>query len=111
MGDISRGQVTDIVLKDPAIAQKIIKLAEENPYLVGRIKSLGYRDLELNFCLKNPNQLHQIIGDISSKFPDSIKDYKFEEFSTLSHIKALVFKHPTLLMKLKPLLKLSEKSR
>lgn len=42
---------------------------------------------------------------------DSLKDYKFEEFSTLSLVKALVLKHPTLLMKLKPLIKLSEKSK
>jgi hypothetical protein len=42
---------------------------------------------------------------------DSLKDYKFEEFSTLSLVKALVLKHPTLLMKLKPLIKLSEKKR
>lgn len=42
---------------------------------------------------------------------DSLKDYKFEEFSTLSLVKALVVKHPTLLMKLKPLIKLSEKSK
>ena len=41
---------------------------------------------------------------------DSLKDYKFEEFSTLSLIKALVLKHPTLLMKLKPLIKLTDKS-
>lgn len=39
---------------------------------------------------------------------DSLKNYKFEEFSTLSLVKALVLKHPTLLMKLKPLMKLSE---
>jgi len=42
---------------------------------------------------------------------DSLKDYKFEEFSTLSLVKALVLKHPTLLMKLKPLMKLSEKTK
>ncbi len=42
---------------------------------------------------------------------DSLKDYKFEEFSTLSLVKALVLKHPTLLMKLKPLMKLSEKAK
>ena len=41
---------------------------------------------------------------------DSLKNYKFEEFSTLSLIKALVKKHPTLLMRLTPLLKLTEKS-
>jgi len=41
---------------------------------------------------------------------DSLKDYKFEEFSTLSLLKALVLKHPTLLMRLTPLLRLTEKS-
>jgi digeranylgeranylglycerophospholipid reductase len=40
---------------------------------------------------------------------DSLKNYKFDEFSTLSLVKALVLKHPTLLIKLKPLMKLSEK--
>jgi digeranylgeranylglycerophospholipid reductase len=38
---------------------------------------------------------------------DSLKDYKFEEFSTLSIIKALVTKHPSLLVKLTPLIKLA----
>jgi digeranylgeranylglycerophospholipid reductase len=38
---------------------------------------------------------------------DSLKDYKFEEFSTLSIIKALVTKHPSLLVKLSPLMKLA----
>lgn len=38
---------------------------------------------------------------------DSLKDYKFEEFSTLSIIKALVAKHPSLLVKLTPLIKLA----
>jgi digeranylgeranylglycerophospholipid reductase len=39
---------------------------------------------------------------------DSLKDYNFDQISTLSLIKALVLKHPTLLMKLRPLLKASE---
>jgi digeranylgeranylglycerophospholipid reductase len=38
---------------------------------------------------------------------DSLKNYKFEEFSTLSIIKALVTKHPSLLVKLTPLMKLA----
>jgi digeranylgeranylglycerophospholipid reductase len=41
------------------------------------------------------------------KLADSLKDYKFEEFSTLSIIKALVSKHPSLLVKLTPLMKLA----
>ena len=55
----------------------------------------------------------EIMLDLEDKtldmLADSLKDYKFEEFSTLSLVKALVLKHPTLLMKLKPLMKLSEK--
>jgi len=42
---------------------------------------------------------------------DSLKDYKFEELSTLSLVKALVLKHPTLLMKLKPLVKISSEAQ
>jgi digeranylgeranylglycerophospholipid reductase len=38
---------------------------------------------------------------------DSVKNYNFKEFSTLSLVKALVFKHPTLLGKLAPLIKLA----
>jgi len=40
---------------------------------------------------------------------DSVKNYSFEEFSTLSLVRALVLKHPTLLMKLRPLIKISDK--
>ena len=38
---------------------------------------------------------------------DSLKDFKFEEISTFALVKALVSKHPTLLMKLRPLMKIS----
>ena len=39
------------------------------------------------------------------KLADSVKDIKFDEFSTRGLVKALVLKHPTLLTKLKPLVK------
>ena len=42
---------------------------------------------------------------------DSLKDYKFEEISTFSLIKALVLKHPTLLMKLRPLMKVAKEAQ
>ncbi len=41
---------------------------------------------------------------------DSLKDFKFEEISTYSLIKALVLKHPTLLMKLRPLMKVAKEA-
>ena len=65
----------DIALKDIGKAPEIIKLIEKNPNLINHIKSIGYKDLELVFVLKNADQLHQIMRDLSKKFPDSIKNY------------------------------------
>ena len=70
----------DIVLKDTSKAQEITNYIEKNPNLIYRVKSIGYRDLEFGFILENVNQLHQIIGDLSKKFPDTIKNYTY--FST-----------------------------
>jgi digeranylgeranylglycerophospholipid reductase len=64
------------------------------------------RKLKRNYIVK------EIMLDMDDKtfnmLADSLKDYKFEELSTYSLIKALVFKHPTLLMKLRPLMKVSK---
>jgi digeranylgeranylglycerophospholipid reductase len=53
----------------------------------------------------------EILLDMEDKtldmLADSLKDYKFEEFSTLSIIRALVATHPSLLVKLTPLMKLA----
>jgi digeranylgeranylglycerophospholipid reductase len=70
-----------------------------------RWKAAFLRKLKRNYVAK------EIILDFDDKtlnmLADSLKDYKFEEYSTLSLIKALVGKHPTLLMKLKPLIKIA----
>ncbi|RLF33493.1 MAG: NAD(P)/FAD-dependent oxidoreductase [Thermoplasmata archaeon] len=62
--------------------------------------------------LKRNYAVKEIMLDMDDKtfnmLADSLKDYKFEELSTYSLIKALVLKHPTLLMKLKPLMKMSK---
>ncbi len=67
----------DIVLKDHNIINKIIDYIDDNPYLEGVIRSIGYVDLELVFILNNGNQLHEIMRNVSSKFPDSIKNYTY----------------------------------
>jgi len=67
----------DIILKDLDKRQKIVDYIENNPNLIHRIASLGYVDLELTFALNNANQLHQIIENLSLKFPESIKNYKY----------------------------------
>ena len=75
----------DIILKNFEIKQKIIDYIEKNPNLWGRVTSLGYVDLEITFSLNNANQLHQIMDDLSSKFPDAIKSYKY--FSVTNNYK------------------------
>jgi len=70
----------DVILKNPEKMQQIIEYIENNPNFFCRISSLGYVDLELMFMLNNANQLHQIMEDLSSKFPDTIENYKY--FST-----------------------------
>jgi len=70
-----------------------------------RWKEAFGRKLHRNYVAK------EILLDMEDKtldmLADSLKDYKFEEFSTLSIIKALVSKHPSLLVKLTPLMKLA----
>jgi digeranylgeranylglycerophospholipid reductase len=70
-----------------------------------RWKNAFGKKLHRNYVAK------EIMLDMEDKtldmLADSLKDYKFEEFSTLSLIKALVAKHPSLLVKLTPLIKLA----
>jgi digeranylgeranylglycerophospholipid reductase len=68
-------------------------------------KELFGKKLHRNYVAK------EIMLDMEDKtldmLADSLKNYKFEEFSTMSIIKALVTKHPSLLVKLTPLMKLA----
>jgi len=71
-----------------------------------RWKEAFGKKIKRNYLVK------EIMLDMEDKtfnmLADSLKDYKFDQISTLGLVKALVLKHPTLLMKLTPLLKLSE---
>ncbi|KYK29765.1 geranylgeranyl reductase [Thermoplasmatales archaeon SG8-52-1] len=64
--------------------------------------------------LKRNYMVKEIFLDFDDKtlnmLADSLKDLKFDEISTFSLIKALVLKHPTLLMKLRPLMKISSET-
>jgi len=67
---------------------------------------LLYKKLKRNYVVK------EIMLDMDDKtfnmLAHSLKDYKFEELSTLSLVSALVKKHPSLLVRLKPLLKVAK---
>ena len=71
-----------------------------------KLENTLYKKLKRNYVVK------EILLGMEDKtlnmLADSLKNYKFDELSTLSILKALVLKHPSLLMKLKPLMKLSK---
>lgn len=67
----------DIVLKKYENLPQLMIYLESIPNFVCRDITVGHVDLELEFVLKNVDQLHQIIEDISIKFPDTIRSYKY----------------------------------
>jgi Lrp/AsnC family leucine-responsive transcriptional regulator len=67
----------DIDLKQSLKLKNIIKYVEANPNLKWIIKTIGHVDLEFAFVLNNSHQLHQIMEDLSNKFPDTIKNYTY----------------------------------
>lgn len=65
----------DIILKDYNKLPKILNYIEKNRYLDEVIQSIGYADLELEFILKNANQLYEVMDDLTLKFPNTIKNF------------------------------------
>ena len=68
----------DINLKKFTNRYNIIDYIKKNPYLYCIEKVIGHgADLELEFFLENVEHLHNIMEDLSSKFPESIKNFKY----------------------------------
>jgi digeranylgeranylglycerophospholipid reductase len=65
--------------------------------------------------IKRNYMVKELILDFDDKTLDmlaeSVQNVKFDEISTLGLVKALVLKHPTLLMKLRPLMKISSEAK
>jgi len=64
-------------IKDFSKIKQIVKYIESNPNLVGQIMVLGQMDLEFLFFLKNIEELQDVMNDLSSRFPQVIKDYTY----------------------------------
>jgi len=67
----------DIDLKDYSKRKNILDYIRTNPHLIIVDESAGVADLELEFHLKNLNELHKIMEDINSKFPNIVKNYRY----------------------------------
>jgi DNA-binding Lrp family transcriptional regulator len=65
---------------------RMISYVKYNPHLVMIDKSIGYYDLELDLWVENLSQFHQIMDDLTLKFPDSIKNYTYVHDAKLSKL-------------------------
>ena len=94
------GETVGKAVDEQRFDKKMISPYEE------KLENTLYKKLKRNYVVK------EILLGMEDKtlnmLADSLKDYKFDELSTLSLVKALVLKHPSLLIKLKPLMKLSK---
>jgi Lrp/AsnC family transcriptional regulator for asnA, asnC and gidA len=73
-----RGFIVQINLKDYNKKNKIIEYVKKYPNLVNVNQTIGVNnDLDFLFGLNNITQLHEIIKNLSAKFPDSIKNFKY----------------------------------
>lgn len=76
----------DINLKKLTRRFDIIDYVKLNPHLYCVEKAIGHAaDLELEFYFENVEHLHNVMEDISLKFPESIKNFKY--FSYLKNHK------------------------
>jgi len=67
----------NILLSDIEKIDEIIEFVENNPHLIEINKTIGYRDLELVFVLKDVSQIHHIMDDLSNQFKYTIKNYTY----------------------------------
>lgn len=94
------GEVIGKAVKAKDFSQKFLMEYEK------RWKSAIEKKLKRNYMVKEI--LHTMDDKTLNMLADSLKGHRFNELSTYGLIKALVKKHPSLLIKLKPLLKFSK---
>jgi DNA-binding Lrp family transcriptional regulator len=67
----------NIVLNNYLKRGQVINHIRYDPHLIMIDKAIGYYDLELDFLLQYLNQLRGIMDDLSSTFPEDIKNHSF----------------------------------
>ena len=70
----------DIDLKDYKKRKSIISYITKNPHLTYIFTSIGHSDLQLNIRVKHLDDVHNIMADLNTKFPDLIRDYRYLHF-------------------------------
>jgi Lrp/AsnC family transcriptional regulator, leucine-responsive regulatory protein len=79
----------DIQLKNYKKRKSIIDYSKKNPHLIGIDETVGISHIEFEYHLKSIDDIHQIISDLTSKFPESIRSYQY--FSINKRLKLSYF--------------------
>jgi DNA-binding Lrp family transcriptional regulator len=67
----------DISLKTPTKRKTIINYLKYKPHIVCLSTSAGYVDIEIEFEIENSDKMIQVMDDVQSKFPGTIKKYTY----------------------------------
>jgi digeranylgeranylglycerophospholipid reductase len=94
------GETIGMAVENQKFDKKTISIYEE------RWKKAFGKKIKRNYIVKDI--LLNMEDKTLNMLADSLKDVKFDEISTFGLLKALIKKHPTLLVKLRPLMKLSK---
>ena len=78
----------NITLNKYNIRGDMIRYIKKNHHLILIDETAGFADLELDFIVDSARQFHCIIDDLSTRFPNSIKNYNYfflEEYLKFSY--------------------------
>lgn len=73
----------NIDLNDYNQRGRIINYMKHDPHLIMIDKAIGYYDLEFDLWLKDLNHLHEVMDDLTMKFPNDIRNYDYAHDPTL----------------------------
>jgi len=72
-----KNSTIDIYLKDYTKKKKILDYIEKLPNVEYIVESTGWCDIQLEIWVKDVEQIMQVIDDIDSRFPDTIRKQDF----------------------------------
>lgn len=79
----------NIHLKEQSKRKDIISYMQDNPNLTFIGMSAGFADLELEFDLENSIKLNEILEDIDTKFPGSIRSHDYQIASKFHKVRCI----------------------
>jgi len=67
----------DIYLREHKLVNNIVQFLEKQPYLQCLNVAIGWADIEPEFVLSGLDELHTVIDELNTRFPNEIKKYSY----------------------------------